>query len=121
MRRCLWILIVSCLAVSAQAQPAVWKPRLHRPLRRASKILPVTTSSRKARKLFEQGLTDFVNLKTDKALDEWRQATKADRKFALAHIFVAFNSKDPAEQSAELVKAKALTPHVTRGEKLLIR
>jgi tetratricopeptide (TPR) repeat protein len=90
-------------------------------LRRASRVLPVSTNSRKARKLFEQALTDFVNLKTEKALDEWRQATKADPKFALAHIFVALNSKDPAEQSAELVKAKALMPHVARGEKLLIR
>ena len=121
MRRCLWILIVSCLAMSADAQPAVWKPRLHRPLRRASKVLPVTTTSRKARKLFEQGLTDFANLKTDKALDEWRQAAHLDRKFALAHVFVAFNSKDPGEQSAELAKAKALMPHVTRAERLLIR
>ena len=117
-----WLLLG--LAVPALAQPAnlrtQWQRirQLHHFRRRTT--LPLTVHSRRARLLFLQGMTDFVNLQTAKALDEWRQSARRDPNFALAHIYIAFNTKDPAEQTAELAKAKARQSHATRGERLVI-
>ncbi|HET7747908.1 MAG TPA: tetratricopeptide repeat protein, partial [Terriglobales bacterium] len=125
MRRRIGILLLLCLAYPAVAQPANLSTQLHRVDRlrhlHRRKTLPLTVHSKRARLLFQQGMIDFVNLQTAKAMDEWRQSAKRDPNFALAHINICFNSKDPAEQSAELAKAKALERHVTRGERLFIR
>ncbi len=136
MRRSVRILLILSLTVSASAQAVDWKKPLKKvdwkkPIdkvrelqekrRKRSTTLPITTSSMKARKLFEAGRADFENLKTDKALENWRKATKLDPKFALAHIEIALVSKDPAEQNRELKQAKALTRQVTAGERLFIR
>lgn len=118
------VLLLLCLAIPGAAQPAnlrtQWNRIRHfRHIHRRT-ILPLTVHSKRARQWFEQGMTDFVNLQTAKAMEEWRRTAKRDPNFALAHIFICFNSKDPAEQSAELAKAKALESHVTHGERLLI-
>lgn len=124
MQRRLGVLLLLAVAFPAAAQPANlrsgWQHIRHfrHPHRRTT--LPLTVHSKRARLLFLQGMTDFVNLQTAKAMDEWRQSAKRDPNFALAHIYICFNSKDPAEQSAELAKAKALERHVTHGELLLI-
>ncbi len=125
MRRRFGVLLLLSLAFPAAAQPAnlrtQWqKIRYMRHWHRRT-TLPLTVHSKRARLLFEQGMTDFANLQTAKALDEWRQSAMRDPNFALAHIFICFNSKDPAEQSAELAKAKAHERQATRGERLLIR
>jgi len=125
MRRRIGIPLLLCLTLTAVAQAdglrTQWQRlrHLHHLHRRTT--LPLTVHSKRARLLFQQGMTDFVNLETAKALDEWRQSAKRDPNFALAHIFICFNSKDPAEQTAELAKAKARERHATRGERLLIR
>jgi tetratricopeptide (TPR) repeat protein len=125
MRRRIGILLLLCLVYPVAAQPANLNTQLHRvgQLRHLHRRtnLPLTVHSRRARLLFQQGMTDFVNLQTAKAMDDWRQSAKRDPNFALAHIYICFNSKDPAEQSAELAKTKALERHATRGERLLIR
>lgn len=125
MRRRIGILLLLCLAYPVAAQPANLSTQLHRVgrLRHLHRrtTLPLTVHSRRARLLFQQGMIDFVNLQTAKAMDEWRQSAKRDPNFALAHINICFNSKDPAEQSAELAKAKALERHASRGERLFIR
>ena len=125
MRRRIGSLLLLCLAYPVAAQSANLSAQLHRVgrLRHLHRrtTLPLTVHSRRARLLFQQGMIDFVNLQTAKAMDEWRQSAKRDPNFALAHINICFNSKDPAEQSAELAKAKALQRHVTRGERLFIR
>ena len=121
MRLRISILLSLCLTLSAVAQPASLRTQWQHIRHFHRKTLPLTVHSRRARLLFEQGMTDFVNLQTAKAMDEWRQSAKRDPNFALAHIFICFNSKDPAEQSAELAKARAHSRHVTRGERLLIQ
>src|SRR5579864_9734508 len=125
MRRRIGILLLLCLVYPVAAQPANLSKQLHRVGRlrhlRRRTTLPLTVHSKRARLLFQQGMIDFVNLQTAKAMDEWRQSAKRDPNFALAHINICFNSKDPAEQSAELAKAKAVERHATRGERLLIR
>lgn len=122
MQRRFGVLLLLSLAFPAAAQPANLRTRWQhiRHLHRRT-TLPLSVHSKRARLLFEQGMTDFANLQTAKALEEWRQSAKRDPNFALAHIFICFNSKDPAEQSAELAKAKAHERHVTHGEHLLIR
>jgi len=136
MHRSARILLILSLAVSASAQAVDWKKPLKKvdwkkPIDKIRKLqqkrskrsttLPVTTGSLKARKLYEAGRTDFENLKVDKALENWRKATKLDPQFALAHIEIALVSRDPAEQNSELKQAKAFTRQVTSGERLFIR
>ena len=118
-----WLLLCLTLPLSAQSTSLRTQWQRIRHFRRhvyRRTTLPLTVHSKRARLLFEQGMTDFVNLQTAKALEEWRQSARRDPHFALAHIFICFNSKDPAEQTTELAKAKAEESHVTRGERLLI-
>ncbi len=85
------------------------------------KAMPVTTSSPKARELFGRALTDFENLYLERANIGWRAAVEADPKFALAYVFIAYNSNDPVEASAAREKAKLLAAQATPGERLLIQ
>ncbi len=82
--------------------------------------LPVTTSSAKARALYEKGMADYENLYLERCNDEWRAAVKADPNLAVAWAWIAFNGSDPKEVSAAREKAKALAPKLTPGEQLMI-
>jgi len=87
----------------------------------AAKNMPVTTSSPKARELFNRALTDYENLYLERANIGWRAAVHADPNFTLAHVFIAYNSTDPAEANAAREKAKQLAPKTTPGERLLVQ
>ena len=87
----------------------------------AAKTMPVTTVSPKARELFDRALTDYENLYLERANIGWRAAVEADPNFALAYVFIAYNSTDPAEASAAREKAKQLAAKTTPGERLLIQ
>jgi tetratricopeptide (TPR) repeat protein len=82
--------------------------------------LPVTTSSPKARALYEKGMVDYENLYLERCNDDWRAAVQEDPNLALAWAWIAFNSGSPEEVSAARSKAKALMPKVTPGEQLMI-
>jgi tetratricopeptide (TPR) repeat protein len=97
------------------------KPGKERPHKTVSKTLPVTTGSRAARKLFESGMAKLELWHQNEALADWRAATRKDSKFALAHLFVAYATEDPAEESRELAQAKQFAPRTSQGEQLLIR
>lgn len=88
--------------------------------RRPPKLLPITTSSPEARKLFQHAMVNMENLRTEWALAGWRAAAKKDPNFAQAQILVAYLTQDPAEEIAALAAAKKLEPKVTPGERLLI-
>jgi tetratricopeptide (TPR) repeat protein len=114
-------ILLLCFSVQLWAKPNTnfWRrPRSRR--HRDTTVLPVTTKSAKARALYEQAMTDYENLRMAQAMEGWRRAAKADLNFASAHIMLSFNSKDPAEQSSELAKAKVLRNRVSPGEQLLI-
>ena len=68
--------------------------------------LPVTTSSAKARELYEKGMADYENLYLERCNDDWRAAVKEDPGLALAWAWIAFNSSNPQEISAARAKAK---------------
>ena len=87
----------------------------------AAKEMPVTTSSPKARELFGRALTDYENLYLERANIGWRAAVQADSNFALAYVFIAYNSSDPAEAKAAQEKAKLLAAKASPGERLLIQ
>jgi tetratricopeptide (TPR) repeat protein len=82
--------------------------------------LPVTTSSAKARELYEKGMADYENLYLDRSNDDWRAAVKEDPNLAVAWAWIAFNSGNPQEVSAARAKAKELAPKLTPGEQLMV-
>ena len=82
--------------------------------------LPITTSSAKARELYEKGIADYENLYLERCNDDWRAAVKEDPNLALAWAWIAFNSGNPHEVSEARGKAKALAPKVTPGEQLMV-
>jgi len=87
----------------------------------ASKLMPVTTSSVKARNLYERAMQDYENLYLERCNAGWRAAVAADPNFALAYAWIAFNSRNPVEASGARKKAKALAVRVTPGELLMIQ
>jgi tetratricopeptide (TPR) repeat protein len=82
--------------------------------------IEITTSSPEARASFQRGLGQMETLHWEAALKEWRQAAQADPQFALAHIFLAMLSRDPAEQVAEREKALAGRKAAGAEEQLVV-
>lgn len=114
MRRAYYVCLLICVCLVAPCLA-------HHIKQSAAKNMPVTTSSPKARELFDRALTDYENLYLERANIGWRAAVQADPNFALAYVFIAYNSTDPAEANAAREKAKELAPKTTPGERLLIQ
>jgi tetratricopeptide (TPR) repeat protein len=85
-----------------------------------SATLQVTTSSAKARELYEKGMEDYENLYLERCNQDWRAAVQEDPNLAVAWAWIAFNSGDPKEVSAARAKALALVPKLTPGEQLMV-
>jgi tetratricopeptide (TPR) repeat protein len=82
--------------------------------------LPVTTSSARARELYDKGMVDYENLYLERCNDDWRAAVKEDPSLAVAWAWIAFNSSNPQEVSDARAKAKALASKITPGEQLMV-
>jgi tetratricopeptide (TPR) repeat protein len=115
MRRAFTNCAVSVLVLSL-ASP-LWA---HHVKKGESATLPVTTSSPRARALYEEGMSDYENLYLERCNQEWRAAVKEDPNLAVAWAWIAFNSGDPQEISDARTKAKALAPKLTPGEQLMV-
>jgi tetratricopeptide (TPR) repeat protein len=87
----------------------------------AISMLPVTTTSPKARAMYQQAMTDSMNFHLDRALDQWRAAVKLDPNFALANLMIAFRSQDPKEAKAALQRANTAVRKGSNGERLFVR
>jgi len=85
-----------------------------------TKTLSVTTSSPKARELYEKGMADYENLYLERCNDDWRAAVKEDPNLAVAWAWIAFNGGNPEEVSDARAKALALVPKLTPGEQLMV-
>src|SRR5208283_1066818 len=85
-----------------------------------TKTLSVTTSSAKARELYEKGMQDYENLYLERCNEDWRAAVKEDPNLAVAWAWIAFNSGNPEEVSQARAKALALVPKLTPGEQLMV-
>lgn len=86
----------------------------------ATPTVPVTTTSPKARALYEKGMQDYENLYLERCNDDWRAAVKEDRNLAVAWAWIAFNSSNPMEASAARQRARDLASKATPGEQLMI-
>lgn len=113
MRQLTSMLLVACLGSTLPAYGHHLKVG-------ATKTMPVSSSSLKARDLYERAMVDYENLHLERANLGWRAATEADPNFALAQAWIAFNSRDPKEASAAREKAKALAAKATSGERLMV-
>lgn len=87
----------------------------------APAILPVTTSSPAAARVFETAMVHYENHRWNLALNDWNEAIKLDPNFAQAYVWICFTTADPAEEARDREKAKSLINTVTPGEQLLIR
>src|SRR5467141_4466440 len=117
-RRVLTVLVV-CLALVVTAfsrdRSAKQKTPKTKPV---AGSMPVTSSSAKARALYEKGMQDYENLYLERCNEDWRAAVKEDPNLAVAWAWIAFNSGNPQEVSAAREKAKALVPKLTPGKQL---
>jgi len=82
--------------------------------------MPITTSSAKARELYQKGVADYENLYLERCNDDWSATVKEDPNLAIAWAWIAFNSSNPEEVSAARAKAKALLPKISDGEQLMV-
>ncbi len=82
--------------------------------------MEITTHSPKARALFLKGLAKMETLHVQEGLQSWRDATREDTGFALAHIYLCNFAQDPTEQVAEREKALATRKGAGAEEQLII-
>ena len=64
---------------------------------------------------------DYENFYLERANIGWRAAVKADPNFALAHAWIAFNSRDPQEVTRLAKGQRPCHRNVTAGELLMIQ
>src|SRR5215469_15049661 len=65
----------------------------------APSTLAISTPSAAAKNLFEKGMADFLNQKTELALESWRAAASNDPNCALFPVFISFTTSNPNEES----------------------
>lgn len=83
--------------------------------------LAISTPSAPAKNLFEKGMADFLNQKTEQALESWRAAASSDPNCAVLPAFISFSTSDPNEERRSRDAAKRLGGCLSPGEKLLSR
>ena len=120
MRRSNCVLATTIYAVLILGLCGVAPVYAHHVKKAQSTSMPVTTSSAKARELYEKGMADYENLYLERCNEEWRAAVQEDPKLAVAWAWIAFNSSNPQEVSAARAKAKELAPKLTPGEQLMV-
>ena len=111
---------VNAIAVLAVAIFLTLPLHAHHVQKGQTASMPVTTSSPKARALYDKGMQDYENLYLERCNDDWRNAVKEDPNLAVAWAWIAFNSGNPQEVSEARAKAKALAPKLTPGEQLMV-
>jgi Tfp pilus assembly protein PilF len=84
------------------------------------KRIQITTKSAEARAHFDDGWAKVQTFRFAAALESWRKATIADPHLALAHVFIAYHSQDPAEQVSEQEKALDSKIYASREEQLIV-
>lgn len=83
--------------------------------------IPLSTRSEEARKFVEISLDKYENHIVDGALANARKAIHRDPQFALGYATLSLASLGSIPDAAALGHAKALLPHATPDEQLLIR
>ncbi len=122
MRSARAVLSILCLSTAGLAQMSHHElSSSHKKPVGAVQVLPVSTTSPKARTLYRHAMTESMNFHMERALDQWRAAVKLDPTFALAHVMIAFRTQNPKEAKDELALANDCVKKATRGEQLFVR
>ena len=82
--------------------------------------VPVTTKSDEARKLYDEGLVLFDQIRFHEAHQKFQQAAAKDPDFAMAHYQLAITSPSNKETGAHAKQAVALAGAASEGERLAI-
>jgi tetratricopeptide (TPR) repeat protein len=83
--------------------------------------IPLTTGSAEARKLYDEGLVRFDQLRFHDAREKFLQAASKDPDFAMAHYQLALSSPSNKEALAHVKQAVAASGKASEGEQLAIR
>jgi tetratricopeptide (TPR) repeat protein len=130
-----WFLLIfpSFFAANAWAQTPVARVEetAARSSEKASRVAPVSqqlfgsvplsTRSEEARKFMELAWDKYENAMYDDAVVNAFHATEKDPQSALSFALLSFVARRTMPLSAALTKAKALLPHSTTDEQLLVR
>ena len=88
----------------------------------ATDIIPVTTHSVTAQRAYEMGMVQREDrLFVDEGLAFFREAVKADPRFALGHAALGYFTADPKEEKQESALAEKFIATASPDEQLLIR
>jgi tetratricopeptide (TPR) repeat protein len=88
--------------------------------RAANEKVPVTSKSKEARALYDQGVGLFDQLRFYDAREKFREAAAKDPDFAMAHYQLALTTPSSKESLEHLRKAVALSGTASEGERLAI-
>jgi tetratricopeptide (TPR) repeat protein len=83
--------------------------------------IPLSTKSEEARKVLELAWDKYENAMYQSAADLARQAAQEDPRSAISFAMVSFAARRGMPDAAALAKAKALLPHASPDEQLLVR
>ncbi len=82
--------------------------------------VPITSSSGDARGLFAEARIAGENLHLDEAMAKLSEAIELDPEFALAYLYRARFTNDPASLQRDLQRAVELSEEVSAGEQMII-
>jgi tetratricopeptide (TPR) repeat protein len=82
--------------------------------------VPVSTKSEEAKKLYDEGLARFDQIRFHDARQKFQQAAAKDPEFAMAHYQLALTSPSNKETVAHTKQAVALAGKASEGERLAI-
>lgn len=125
--RCLLLIFPFLIAVQSWGQDAaplvegVRAPHSALVPQRLFGAIPVSTHSDEARKFVELAIDKYENDLLDDAIVNAQHATESDSQFAFAYAFLSFAARRGTPNAAALARAKALLPHATPDEQLLVR
>jgi tetratricopeptide (TPR) repeat protein len=83
--------------------------------------IPVSTRSLEARQFAEMSLDKYENSMLDDSIVLAQHATEKDPDFAFGYALLSFAARRGVPNSAALARAKALLPHASPDEQLLVR
>jgi tetratricopeptide (TPR) repeat protein len=82
--------------------------------------IPVSTKSEDARKLYNEGMARFDQIRFHDAREKFQQAAAKDPDFAMAHYQLAITAPSNKETVAHTKQAVALADKASEGERLAI-
>ncbi|KAA3637223.1 MAG: tetratricopeptide repeat protein [Calditrichaeota bacterium] len=82
--------------------------------------IPITTTSDKARQLYQKGLSLADRLRTTESISFYQEAISLDSNFAMAYLNLFFAHPSPTQSLPFFLKAVSLKNQVSKGERLWI-